>query len=209
MDNKIKRFLNADEKVLWESRPQKVLLTETPHIFIAILRWVISITIVILSAKYFVYAQAMEIELTKSISVCVILALWALVIASRPFKDKIRLENDIRYIVTNQRMMAYSTSKANRVYYPYRKLDKIDEVTIIENKEGNATMYIGKPKAYTVFFQRSDLPVVPATDEDKPLIFYNIKNWEEVKPLIPSNAKVNFISKANPQTNNKPSYNNN
>ena len=51
MDSKIKRFLNADEKVLWESRPQKVSLTEAPHIFIAILRWVISIAIVVFAAN--------------------------------------------------------------------------------------------------------------------------------------------------------------
>lgn len=197
MDSKIAKFMNQGEQVVWQSKPEQISLFDMPHAITIIIRWIIAAVCVVASIKYYTFSLANAVPMSRALVIMAFLIAIAIIIAIAPFKTKKRMETYYNYIVTNERFMAYSTDKSTYVYYPYRNLEDIKEITVKYMPNGNATVFVGKTNSTSSLIERSYLPVVPSTDEDRPLIFYNIKNLADLTPLFPKNAKVKYIGAPN------------
>ncbi len=188
MNEKLKEILHTDEKVVWEASPEKVDLFEKPHVRGLVIRWTLCAIFAALAIYYWAYySVVLSIPASQARTISIITLLICGYVTVLPFFDAKNITKKARYVVTNQRFIAY---KPNGQGNTYRDFSDITEATIEYLPTGAANFFIGPVN--NSIRKRTHDNIIDYREEYKfdPIVFASIKDVEGLLKVLPSHIKV-------------------
>ncbi len=180
-------FLQNEEQILWQGRPTKPQLMEAPYSWIILFRWVCAIVLFYLALRYWNFAATITVEPSVRVGTCIFLVFCGVMMAIGPFRQLKNLENNINYMITNKRVIAFRKKNAEVYYTASRYFTDLSEATILPKANGMADLVIGPVSHGVTRSGRRDIPPVEREDDALlPLMFYNIRDVEDAVETLPS-----------------------
>lgn len=170
----LKDNLLPEEKVLWSGKPTNVKPFEKPFGTGIIIRFVISVLLIIFAIWYWPYAMSHNFETSMPITMTIIMLAISAFICISPFYNARRLPRRCLYAITNQR--ALIVYNVNPAIARSRELSAVMGSSYETLATGCGTIYIGE-KVKGAARKARDFSLIPdMPDEGMPLMFYSVEN---------------------------------
>lgn len=186
MEEYVTKNLQNGEKILWTGTPSDVKLLEAPYTLGIICRWVLAAVLVVFSIWYQIYSAAADISTKQALTFGAVLILCAAYLALDPIRVVSRLKKKTLYCITSQRVIACYQSRSMKL--KFRTLDELDEISVELLSTGCGNLYLGRKgrRAAKLARVQYSMAEMMERDEEMPLVFYSIKEPENVRRMIPS-----------------------
>lgn len=191
-------FLRHGENILWESRPTAVPLLEAPYTFRVLLRWIISILLVVFGYWCLVRPEALwqMSRHTHLLIGCASLCI-AVYLFFSPFVNIHRLKNNTYYYITDQRFIACCNGR-NDLICTYRELTDMTEMTIETIGKGRYNIHIGAMDSGRSIHARDKIQNYDAHQKMMPLTFHSVVDAYNCTDFLPDYICINRHTQPHP-----------
>lgn len=186
MENYVTRNLQNGETILWSGTPSNVKLLEAPFTVGIICRWILAAVLLVFAIWYQFYCQTTGISSRQAVVFGAVLILCAVYLALDPIRVVGRLKKKTLYCVTNQRVIACYQARSMKM--KFRTLDELDETSVELLSTGCGNLYLGHKgkRAAKLARVQYSMNEMMERDEEMPLVFYSIKEPENVRHILPA-----------------------
>ena len=190
--DKFAPLLAKGETVEWTGRPAPFLVVDRYNKKSLYLRWVlITVAAIVCVAAYIIYTSSKE-EAKFQIIVPILFIAAAVFFILRPIADARTIQKKRLYAITSQRNLICDGEESVKEM----NLDDIHDVKLIHKGNGVGDVIFGKAAFRQSYNTRRVTAIVPLKNVDEgperitAMVFYNIKGYEQIRPLLAAGTGI-------------------
>ena len=195
MNQILKGKLSSGEEILWEGQPESIKLFEKPFQGRIVASWVLGAVILIFALWYFfLFGPANNHPMKHMAEVSVVCMLFSLFLLVSPFLEIRNMTENIRYCITNQRMIAYHAKKSSK--FQYRYFEDFTEASVESLDTGTYNFCMGPRTKEAIGRSRNNLIPFDESYRMEPLVYSSVSDIDGLLRCLPSYIKVEGIPAA-------------